>query len=272
MTNLLAGAHPILEQLREQWEVAKEKKGWIELDSYRLPFEAPEGVSPLFREGHAVIQDVRARVDGLTGPVEVKLFVNNGYLRMMCAVAPNEESWPEDAQLRGCYYVGEDETERSTRDLPWGLGEILKILSIPRRDFLDDLPEHWGEEHEALVFELVPEHGAADTVQGEVLRAALRVTAEFFREGCGNWSETPEFFREFVEFLLTHLCDGTFDSETDSFTRELLSMLTNFGESDSSSQSPDDEEVLDRDLNILEQIAAAWCLRHPDPIMRQQPD
>jgi hypothetical protein len=49
-----------------------------------------------------------------------------------------------------------------------------------------------------LVDRLVPDHGAADTVQGELVRAVLRLTAECCRNGCGNWDGYFEALAEFA--------------------------------------------------------------------------
>src|SRR5262245_9864029 len=100
----------------------------------------------------------------------------------------------------------------------WRESPVIRSRENPRSTggdvMLDPLPELWGPEHSDLVDRLVPDHGPANTVQGEVLRAALRVNAEFFRNGCGNWPADPEFFDGLVAFLLVHLCEGTFDTAT----------------------------------------------------------
>src|SRR5262245_26967512 len=137
---------------------------------------------------------------------------------------------------------------------------------------LHPLPELWGSEHCDLVDRLVPDSGPANTVQGEVLRAAMRVKAEFYRNGCGNWPADPEFFDGFVEFLIAHLCDGTFDAETEVLVKNLLTRLRAYGHCDYPLRSEDEKWSLDKELDKVEQIAVAWCLRHDELIPWGSPD
>lgn len=139
---------------------------------------------------------------------------------------------------------------------------------------IDPLPELFGSEsvYSELLAELVPNAGPADTLQGEVLRAALRVTAEFFSNGCGNWPADPAFFDGFVAFLLTHLCDGTFDAETEALAQNLLGRLRAYGNCDYALRSRDEELALSQQLDKIDQLALAWCLRHPELIPRPRSD
>jgi len=137
---------------------------------------------------------------------------------------------------------------------------------------LEPLPNLYGPEHWDLVDRLVPDHGAADTVQGELLRAALRVTSEFSRNGCCNWLEDPEYFEGLVAYLLAYLCDGTFDAATVQWVRDILSRAQAHGRLDYGLRSRDEEQALIRELDRVEQLAAAWCLRHPELISWQGPD
>jgi hypothetical protein len=104
----------------------------------------------------------------------------------------------------------------------------------------EPLPPLWGSEHCGLMADLVPNSGPADTVQGEVLRAALRVTSELNSSGCGNWRADPTFFDGFVAFLLSHLCDGTFNAETEALAKNLLGRLRAYGNCDYDLRSRDE--------------------------------
>jgi hypothetical protein len=133
----------------------------------------------------------------------------------------------------------------------------------------DPLPKLYGPEHWDLVDRLVPDHGAAETVQGELLRAALRVSAEHCRNGSSNWLEDPDYFDGFVAYLSAHLCDGTFDAETEQSVRSILLRAQTYGKSDSAHRSREESEALSRDLDTIEQLSAAWCMRHPELIPRK---
>jgi hypothetical protein len=113
---------------------------------------------------------------------------------------------------------------------------------------LEPLPELDGPEHSDLVDRLVPASGSATTVQGEVLRATLRLKAEFFRNGCGNWQADPQFFDGFVAFLLTYLCDETFGEETKQLVQRLLAKLQAYGYCDYNKRSREDYLFLDKEL------------------------
>lgn len=126
-----------------------------------------------------------------------------------------------------------------------------------------------GSEYYGLLADLVPNSGPADTVQGEVLRAALRVTSEFSSSGCGNWRADPTFFDGFVAFLLAHLCDGTFNAETEALGRKLLARLQTYGNCDYDLRSRDEMLAIDKQLGTINQLALAWCLRHPELIPQQ---
>jgi hypothetical protein len=128
-----------------------------------------------------------------------------------------------------------------------------------------------GSLYYGLLADLVPNAGPADTVQGEVLRAALRVTSEFSLSRCRNWSADPTFFDGFVTFLLAHLCDGTFNAETELLARKLLSRLQAYGNCDYGLRSRDEMLAIEQQLDTINQLALAWCLRHPELIPRQAP-
>lgn len=264
---LLDGEHPALAALRDQWAAASVKWDSIEDSIYSAHLKIPSTCKPLFTEGRADIRDVHAKISGLATAAELELIIVDGRLRVLRGSTLNDEPWPKNAEIERCYFIDRVGNETAVRDVEVALQQVLERQSDPDRLYLDDLLEFVGDdEFDELVDRLVPSHEEADTVQGEILRSVLRISAEFEREGCGNWRESPEFYGGFVQFLLEHLCDGTFDEEVETFTRELLLLVQRFGESETDDSSSESERVLTRDLNHLEPIAAAWCLRHPDLI------
>ena len=57
---------------------------------------------------------------------------------------------------------------------------------------------NWKKEHTRLWAELVPGSGEADTLQGELIRIAGKLTDQAFRNGNGNWDEEHERLWRFI--------------------------------------------------------------------------
>jgi hypothetical protein len=92
---LLAGEHPVLEALREQFRTCRVKKReltgcgfFTELEMSRSVKAAPTGQQNLR------IGDVAARIAGLEHGAGFVLFVSGGYLDMLEGYS-YDESWPE---------------------------------------------------------------------------------------------------------------------------------------------------------------------------------
>ncbi len=56
----------------------------------------------------------------------------------------------------------------------------------------------WKKEHTRLWDELVPPDGQADTLQGELIRIAGKLTDQAFRNGNMNWDDDHETMWRFV--------------------------------------------------------------------------
>ena len=114
-----------------------------------------------------------------------------------------------------------------------------------------------------LAERLVPDHGTADTLQGELVRAVLRLTAECGRNGCGNWDN---YFEALADFAEERFADGTLDAALAARAQSVLGRLRDFGRT--ADDQPDSVyEQLCRDLDDpLEEAAVQWCHHHPTPI------
>lgn len=113
-----------------------------------------------------------------------------------------------------------------------------------------------------FVDRLVPDHGAADTEQGELVRAVLRLTAEFYRNGCGNWDD---YFESLAQFAWERFSDGSLEAELADRTRVLLDRLREYGRRQE--ERRDEYIQLGTELESpLEEAAVQWCQRHPEPI------
>lgn len=100
---------------------------------------------------------------------------------------------------------------------------------------------------------LVPSSGAAQTVQGEVVRITGRIRDELYRNGGANWDRN---YRKMLDALLMHFSSGTPLSEHElSETKKLTSSIHAKGD--------DDEQITDR----LCELAVLWVSKNPNPIL-----
>lgn len=137
------------------------------------------------------------------------------------------------------------------------LYELFDVPPVPRRVIHDGRSPiavratRWQDQHEELWQMLVPSSGAANTVQGEVIRIAGRVIDEWERNGGTNWDAD---FRAMAEALLAHLGSG---------------------QSLSSSQRSDAAEIVahirSADPRPLAELAVAWVLLNLMPVKLDPP-
>src|SRR5688572_23131809 len=59
-------------------------------------------------------------------------------------------------------------------------------------------PYSWTQEHKRLWKALVPAEGQADTLQGELIRIAGKLTDQAYRNGNMNWDDEHEKMWRFV--------------------------------------------------------------------------
>ena len=115
-----------------------------------------------------------------------------------------------------------------------------------------------------LVFRLVPKSGSAETVQGELVRAALRLGAELSREGCGNWDD---YYERLCDFAVARLSDGTLENDTASAAERTVERLRAYGRSQRDEDADEDEdeydELCDELDNRLQDAAVKWCYANP---------
>lgn len=91
------------------------------------------------------------------------------------------------------------------------LYSLFGVPPVPRRSVHDGKSPivakaaGWEDRHQELWALLVPSSGAADTVQGEVIRISGRIARELDGNGGVNWDEE---FKRMSDALLTHLGSG----------------------------------------------------------------
>lgn len=89
---------------------------------------------------------------------------------------------------------------------------LFGVTPVPRRSLHDGASPivgqaaRWEDRHQELWELLVPSSGAAETVQGEVIRISGRIARELDGNGGANWDTE---FKEMADALLTHLGSGT---------------------------------------------------------------
>lgn len=114
-----------------------------------------------------------------------------------------------------------------------------------------------------LFDQLVPESGQAATVQGEVVRAVMKLCNDFVSNGYANWDAGYE---RLAAFALRHLTDGTFGPQTCAGIRSDIEHAQAYGRREDTG-GYDLEAAFDR----LMQATVAWCQKHPGP-MPHNPD
>jgi hypothetical protein len=115
----------------------------------------------------------------------------------------------------------------------------------------------WKKEHARLWTALVPEEGQADTLQGELIRIAGKLTDQAFRNGNMNWDADHERMWRFVGETISG--DPTFEAQEKKRISEKIEEIIRDQEcpnlnGDSSPYYFVSEKVVD------------WCIAHPAPI------
>ena len=122
-------------------------------------------------------------------------------------------------------------------------------------------PYNWKTEQTRLWESLVPSEGQADTLQGELIRVAGKLTDQAFRNGNMNWDAEHEKLWRFVG---RHLDDSkTFSEEDRKLIREKIDEIIRDNE------TPD----LSGDgccYYIISERVVDWCMANPTPIPRQK--
>ena len=131
----------------------------------------------------------------------------------------------------------------------------MLISGISKRE--KTKPNHWKKEHTRLWDALVPGDGQADTLQGELIRIAGKLTDQAFRNGNANWDADQEKMWRFVG---QHIDDATpFTEGERALIREKIEEIIR------DKDSPD----LRGDgccYYIISEKVVDWCMAHPTPI------
>ena len=115
----------------------------------------------------------------------------------------------------------------------------------------------WKEQFADLWELLIPSHGAAKTLQGEVVRIAGRVRDEMNRNGGCNWNRD---YRMMLDAFVKHVASES--ALSDAELEEVKNLASSI-----SPRGNFDETSLDR----LCELATKWVLQNPEPIKLETP-
>lgn len=147
-----------------------------------------------------------------------------------------------------------------------GLAKLYKLFDvepIKKRKIHDGVSSivvessTWEEQFAELWELLIPSHGAAKTLQGEVVRIAGRVRDEMNRNGGCNWNRD---YRMMLDDFVKHVATGKALSEAE--LEEVKRLASSIGPSGNF-----DETLLDR----LCELATKWVLQNPEPVKLEEP-
>ena len=142
------------------------------------------------------------------------------------------------------------------------LYELFSVEPVARRRVHDGVSpitvtsKRWQQQHGELWDYLVPSQGKAQTVQGEVIRIAGRVSHEVLGNGGANWGAD---YRKMLDALLKHFASGLpLAGEELNEAKQLVERL----------HDGDGDEEPAR----LTEFAVRWVLKNPDPVPLGTPD
>lgn len=138
------------------------------------------------------------------------------------------------------------------------LCELFSVEPPPRRVMHDGKEliavsgATWQRQHEGLWAFLVPSKGAAETVQGEVIRISGRICGEIYRNGGGNWnSDYTQMARAYLEFVRS---EKSLDEASIREAEKIVdSIIKRRG------------DAMDDDYEHLSKLAVEWVHRNPKP-------
>ena len=151
-------------------------------------------------------------------------------------------------------------------EIDTGLAKLYKLFDvepIKQRKIHDGISPivvesgTWKDQFAELWELLIPSHGAAKTLQGEVVRIAGRVRDEMNRNGGCNWNRD---YRMMLDAFVKHVASES--ALSDAELEEVKSLASSISPSGNF-----DEASLDR----LCELATKWVLQNPEPIKLETP-
>ncbi len=142
------------------------------------------------------------------------------------------------------------------------LYEIFDVSPIEKRKVHDGVSPitmssaTWQEQHDELWAWLVPSKGAAQTVQGEVIRVTGKISYEIMDNGGGNWDNE---FRKMLKAVLHYFSLGV--PLNSNLLEEAATLAKQL-------QHGNDDDAPAR----LCELAVEWVRANPQPIVMEEPE
>jgi hypothetical protein len=115
----------------------------------------------------------------------------------------------------------------------------------------------WKKEHTRLWKELVPADGQANTLQGELIRIAGKLTDQAFRNGNMNWDADHARMWRFIGDKISD--DGGFSAEDRAKIRQKVEEIIR-------DQECPNLRGDDSPYYFVSEKVVDWCIAHPTPI------
>ncbi len=120
---------------------------------------------------------------------------------------------------------------------------------------------NWKKEQGRLWRELVPLDGQADTLQGELIRIAGKLTDQAYRNGNMNWDADHERMWRFIGEKIAS--DPIFSSTEQGLIRDKIEEIIR-------DEACPDLSTDSSPYYIITEKVVDWCMAHPDPISHRK--
>jgi hypothetical protein len=119
----------------------------------------------------------------------------------------------------------------------------------------------WKKEHVKLWKALVPINGPAETLQGELIRLAGKLTDQAYRNGNMNWDEHYPISWRFIGQKISN--DGTFSQQEKRQIKESIEeIIRDFDHPDLSGTGSA--------YYVISERVVDWCMANPKPIALEE--
>jgi hypothetical protein len=120
---------------------------------------------------------------------------------------------------------------------------------------------NWKNEHTRLWKNLVPSSGPAETLQGELIRIAGKLTDQAYRNGNMNWNDNYPSSWRFIGEKISD--DPIFSNDEQKQIKEKIEeIIRDFDHPDLSGNGSA--------YYIISERVVDWCMAHPKPIPHEE--
>ena len=120
---------------------------------------------------------------------------------------------------------------------------------------------NWKKEQSRLWEELVPDQGQADTLQGELLRIAGKLTDQAYRNGNMNWDAEHELLWRFIGMKIGN--DPMFSRADQRLINDKIEEIIR-------DEACPDLSGDGSSYYIISEKVVDWCMKHPEPIPHEK--